>query len=824
MFRNYLKTAWRNVLKNRITTLINVSGLSVGIASAILIVIFIRNELSYDKFHKDASRLYQVIFNGKNISEEEEWGGNVAPPVGAALFNNVPEIESYTRLYKPKDIVLRYSNSGIDKFFTEKNVLAVDSNFLQVFDFKILEGSAATALIKPGSIVITQGMVKKYFGNEEAVGKTLLLGQSKKPFLVTAVLKDIPAQSSIQFDFLTPMTDFPIVKQFNWSWVWRQVICYVKLKSNVGSDAATIRTVESKFPAVVRVQAAEGFKKLGKSFDDFIKNGGKWDYHLMPLTDVHLHSAGIFMPWLYHISNIKYIYIFASIALFIILLACVNFINLSTARAANRAKEIGIRKVTGSTRGQLIKQFLSEAFLYSFISSLLAVVLVLLALKTFSVIIDETLNFSTVFTADIWLSLLGLTILVGFVAGSYPAFYITSFKPVAALKGKNFLATGRKGLLVRNSLVVFQFTISTIIIVGTVVVYKQLNFFRNTDLGFNKENVVTVTSTNRLGKSEESFRQAIAQVQGVTNASIATSIPSGFLFADSYQPQPETPATTKELDLASFIVDEKFVPTLGIKVLQGRNFSKDFSDSASVILNEEAVKQIGWKDPIGKTLKYPGGNDVAFNVIGIVKNFNVESLHTAITPFALFYSTSKTYDVGVSNILVKIKSDNIGHTLSQLESTWKNFAPSEPFDYNFLDAAFDAQYRSEQRLGSIFITFALLSIFIACFGLFGLCAYVAERRTKEIGIRKVLGASVQGIAAMISIDFLKLILIAAVIAFPVSWWAMNKWLQDFAYRIQIDWTIFVIAGFSTLIISLFTISYQSIKAGLSNPVQSLKAE
>jgi putative ABC transport system permease protein len=437
-------------------------------------------------------------------------------------------------------------------------------------------------------------------------------------------------------------------------------------------------------------------------------------------------------------------------------------------------------------------------------------VLVVLLLKGFSAVIDEPISFQTAFTPAIWLSLIGLTIVVGLFAGSYPAFYLTSFKPVLVLKRKNILAGSKKNLLIRNGLVVFQFIISTIMIVGTLVVLKQLKFFRNTDLGFDKENVLVISSTNRLKQSEESFRQLISQMPGVLNASITTGIPSGAVFGDSYQPGPEgNGQPAKEINLNSFMVDEAFVPTLSIKVLQGRNFSKEFSDSASVILNEEAVKQIGWTDPVGKWLDYPGGDNVRFKVIGVVKNFNVESLQAVITPFALFHSTSKTYDLGISSILAKIRSGDLPHVMDQLQSKWKSFVSAEPFDYNFLDAEFDAQYRSEQRLGIIFSIFATLSIFIACLGLFGLSA---------------LGASVQSVVALLSKDFLKLTLVAAIIAFPVAWYFMNKWLEDFAYRINITWTIFLIAGLSTLLITLVTISFQAIKAAIAKLVKSLRTE
>lgn len=812
------------MLRNKTSSFINIGGLSIGIAAALLILIFIQGELRYDKFHKDADRIYQVILNGK-MNGQEFWGGNTPPPVGAALTNNIPEIESYTRFYKPSDMVVRYEENDRSEFFTEQNVLAVDSNFLQLFDFKMLQGNAATALMKPGSVVITQNIAKKYFGDENAIGKILSMSQYKSPFIVTAVLKNIPLSSSLQFDFLTPIVDFPVVKRFSWSWVWRLMVCYVKLKPNIPTDKASIKKLEAKFPAVVKVQAADGFRRIGKPFDAFIKSGGKWDFHLMPITDVHLRSGIVGMPsWISHISNIKYIYIFGSIALFIILLACVNFMNLSTAKAANRMKEVGIRKVAGSTKSQLIKQFLSEAFLYSFISSVIAVVLLVLSLKGFSSIIGEPVSFQTAFTSNVWISLTILTVLIGLLAGSYPAFYLTSFKPVLVLKGRNLSSAGNKTLVLRNSLVVFQFFISTVMIIGTLVVLKQLNFFRNSDLGFNKENVVVISGANRLGLSEESFRQAINGMPGVLNASITTDIPSGNSFGDSYQPEDEENNKSAELNLNSFMVDDAFIPTLDIKIEKGRNFSKEFNDSASVILNDEAVQQIGWKDPVGKWLEYPGGNNVRFHVIGVVKNFNVQSLQNAILPFALFHTSSKTYEVGVTNIIVRIKGDEINNTISRLEGKWKSFVTNEPFDYNFLDEAFDTQYRSEQRLGSIFSILAMLSIFIACLGLFGLSAFMAEKRTKEIGVRKVLGASVLNVVTLLSKDFLKLIFVSILTASPLAWWLMNKWLQDFAYKINIGWWIFLLAGSIALFIALVTISFQAIKAAMANPVKSLRTE
>jgi putative ABC transport system permease protein len=393
------------------------------------------------------------------------------------------------------------------------------------------------------------------------------------------------------------------------------------------------------------------------------------------------------------------------------------------------------------------------------------------------------------------------------------------------LKGNNFFVSGKKNSFIRNGLVVFQFTISSAIIICTLIVWKQLNFFRNADLGLNKDNVLVITSTNRLGQSEESFRQTISQLPGVSDACIASSIPTGAIFGDGYEPkQEDNEPIAKEIALNSFMVDDNFVPTLQIKLEKGRNFSRTFSDSNSVILNEAAAHQIGWKDPIGKWIQYPGNDNQQFKVIGVVKNFNVQSLQNAMIPFALFHFSSKTYDIGVTHILARMNPGNTQHTIAQIESKWKAFDSGEPFDYYFLDAAFDAQYRSEQRLGTIFSVFAVLSIFIAGLGLFGLCAYVAERRTKEIGIRKVLGASVGSVVTLISKDFLKLTLLATVISFPIAWWVMHKWLQDFAYRISIGWSVFLVAAISTVLIAIVTISFQAIKAAMANPVKNLRTE
>jgi putative ABC transport system permease protein len=790
-----------------------------------MIIMYVKDELNYDKFFKDADHIFQVNMTITDNGVQNTTGGNTAPAVGPTLVNLYPEIESYVRIYRPGDVLVRYDeNAKTENYFTEKNVMAVDSNFLQVFNYTLLQGDAAGCLQKPNSIVITASTAKKYFGNGNAIGKMLLLDTDKKPFIVTAVLKDIPSQSSFQFDMLAPIHTYAEVKKRSWNWFWLQVNTYVKLKNNAAINEAAIARLNAKFPVMVKEHAFN--KDYGQSFEEFIKKGNKLEYSLMPFTKVHLYANPMIVPArLTTLGDIKYIYIFSVIALFIIILACVNFMNLSTAQSAKRAKEVGVRKVLGSVKAQLIKQFLTEAMLYSFVATLISLLLVFILLRPFNEVAGKLLVFSSIFNNGTWLFVVVLCLLTGLLAGLYPAFYLTSFNPVFVLKGIKVFKNNFGNLLIRNGLVVFQFAVSIALIICTVIVFQQLKYTQNKDLGLNKENVLVIANTKRLGSNEEAYRQQITKQNGVIDASISSSIPTKGNFGDGYNPLPtetDKPLLT-DVGLSSFMVDDEFIPTLKMQVLQGRNFSKAFNDSASVIINETAAKLIGWKEPVGKYLDYPG-NDQKFKVIGVVKDFNIASFREVIEPFALFHVSSQTYGLGSSYISVRLGPGNINNYLKELENTWKNFAPDMPFDYSFLDGYFDALYRSEQRMGEVFGIFTFLSIFVACLGLFGLSVYTAERRTKEIGVRKVLGASVQNVVALLSKDFLKLVLISAIIAFPLAWFAMNKWLQDFAYRITIDWQVFFIAALAALIIAFATIGFQSIKAAMANPVKSLRSE
>jgi len=823
MIKNYFKVSWRNISRNRVYSIINISGLAIGMACVIFISFYVQDELSYDRFLKNADHICQVNLDG-NFGNEEFITSNTPPTVGPALASAFPEVEWQTRIFRPGNTVVRSAGKERENFFNESGVFAVDSTFLRIFDYELLDGDPISCLRNTNSIVLTEQMAKKYFGNHSAMEETLLLNDDRTPFVVTGILHDLSSQSSLQFDFLVPIAAYPVVKQFSWSWVWLQVATYVKLRNNFPTDKAAIAKLEEGFPAMVKVQAAAGFRRIGRPIEELYKNGGKWEFHLQPLPEVHLYSTAI-PGRLTTLGDIKYVYIFSAIALFIIILACVNFMNLSTAQSAKRAKEVGVRKVLGSIKGQLMKQFMTEAMMYSIISTIVAVLLVAVLLKPFDLLSGKSLGFSLFFTNGIWLYIVILCVITGLLAGSYPSFYLTAFKPVAVLQSvKSKSGSGNK--FIRNGLVVLQFTISTVLIICTLIVFKQLRFTQNKNLGLNKENIVVISRTNRLGTSEEAFREELTKLPEVINASITTSIPTKDAFGDGYAPEAtgNDEPLTNDISLNSFMVDENFIPTLQIKLLEGRNFSREFSDSASVILNESAVKQIGWKDPLGKFMTYPGNNDQRFKVIGVVEDFDIESIRYPVTPFALFYTASKTYALFTSYTIARIRPGNIDNTLSKIRGKWTSFSADTPFVYSFLDNEFESLYRNERRMGSVFALFTGLSLFIACLGLFGLAAYTAERRTKEIGIRKVLGATAANVVTLLTKDIARLVLVAAIIAFPVAWWAMSKWLEDFAYRINISPGVFVAAAIVALAIAILTVSFQSLKAAVMNPVGALRSE
>ena len=824
MFKNYIKIALRNAFRYKRNSIINISGLSLGLGSVLLIALYIADELRYDQFVEDAEQVYRINIDAK-MGAEEFFAGYTPPPVGRTMVEIYPEVEAYTRLYRPGADIVEYSDGSTKNVFNEDAVFGVDPNFLEILTYPLLSGNPKTCLADPNSIVLTQTVAQKYFGDANPMGKTLYYGSKRKPLKVTGILKDMDKLSaSVEFDMLVPVENFGNVTYFDWSWVWLNMATYVKLSKNAVNNPKTIANLEEKFPAMVKTHGASAFDRIGQPFNEFLEKGNRWNFHLQALPEIHLRSDGI-ESIITEQNSLKNLYIFGAIALFIIILACVNFTNLATAQSVKRSKEIGIRKVLGSFRLQLIRQFLVEAFLYTAIASLLSLLLVWSVLPMFNEISGKNISLIYIFETDIWMFLLGLSMLTTLLAGTYPAFYLTAFKPVQVLKGVQN-TTNPKNSFVRNGLVVFQFAVATTMIIATSIVYLQLKYAQNKDLGYNKENIVVLHHTEKLGNQEETFRNELASLTEVKSASISSSMITHGTFGDFYFPEVtnENENIAKDILLESYLVDNQFITTLGFEMAEGRSFDKNFNDSLSVIINEATAKQIGWKNPVGKRIQYPGGKNESYTVIGVVKDFNLQSLHSRIAPFALFSDQSKSYDSGTSFISLKLKSGSPKKILEILERKWNDYEPTVPFEFSFLDDDLNTAYIAEKRQATLFGIFAFLSIFIACIGLLGLIAFTAQQKAKEIGVRKVLGASMAEILQLLAIDFVKLVMIALLISSPIAVYFMNNWLQDFAYRISIPWWVFIATGLASLLIALVTVSYQAIKAATTNPVKSLRTE
>jgi putative ABC transport system permease protein len=807
MFKNYFKTAFRNLFKSKFYTSINIAGLAVGIATCLLILLYVMNELTYDTYNAKADRIYRVNneikFNGNYLNLAQ-----VPATMGLTMLNEMPQVENYTRMSWYGSFLVKKGNEDIP----EDRVAYADSSLFDVFTLPVIAGDAKTALKERHSLVITESIAKKYFNSTDVIGKTMLINDTGN-YKITAVIKDIPKQSHFHFDFFVPMMENYGSNQDNW--LSENYTTYILLKKH-----AEVKQVEAQLnPFMERHIGPQLKSMINLSVDNFEKGGGYIRATLTPLTAIHLHSNKT--AELEANGNAEYVYIFSAIAMMILLIACVNFMNLSTARSSNRAKEVGVRKVLGSLKRDLIQQFLIESLLISFIALGCALLIAWLLLPYFNQLAGTDILASTLFQPKMCLALVVLMIFVGLLAGSYPAFFLSSFQPVDVLKGK--LANGFKRSWLRNALVVFQFVISIILIFGTIVIYNQLNYIHNKDIGFNRNQVITINHTDALKDEATTFRNELLQINGVEDATMTGYLPVNYYRnSNTYFTSPTLEPTTG-INLQAWTVDENYVPTLELKILQGRNFSPQFStDSTGIVINEAAAKFLATKDLLNKKIYTPIDMNsktlIDYHIIGIIKNFNFSSLRDVVTPLALFLGKSN------GNISVRINSTGIPNIIAQIKNKWKTLAPSKPFDYTFMDEDFNKLYTTEQRMGQIFITFALLAILIACLGLFGLVTYAAEQRTKEIGIRKVLGANVAVIVKMIARDFLKLVIIASLIAFPVAWWAMNKWLQDFAYRISISWWIFFAAALAALFITLVTISFQAIKAAVANPVKSLRSE
>ena len=809
MFTNYLKTAWRNLLKNKVFSFINILGLAIGLSCFLLISMYVLDELSFDKYNEKSGRIYRV-------HSDIRFGGNdlilpVSPDImGATLKKDYPEIEEFTRFYASNGSYLIKKGT---EFINETKVAHADSTLFKVFTLPLLSGDPKTALDEPNTVVITESTAQKYFGTKEAIGKTVEVSDfGIKLYKVTAVMKDIPVNSHFKFDFLFSMKNV----DYDWNnYLSHNFYTYLLLKP--GADH---RALEAKFPQYIEKYVIPQASKLMEvhSSAEFEKAGNKLQYTLMPLEKIHLYSNRPFdlSPG----GNIQYIYIFSAVALFILLIACINFMNLATARSANRAKEVGIRKVLGTGKRQLIAQFLSESTMMTVLAMAIALLIATLVLPLFNNMASKTLSIQTLFNAKYLPILIALPLVVGLVAGSYPAFFLSAFQPIQVLKGKLNLGSKSGGL--RSVLVVIQFSISIVLMISTIVVFRQLNYIQTKNLGFNKDQVLIINEAYALDKNADAFKNEMLQIPGVRSGTL-----SGFLPVSNSNRNDNTwftssvPDVKNGFNMQNWRIDYDYIKTIGMEIVKGRGFSRDFgSDSTGLIINETTAKLMGESDPIGKKLYTIGDSQkvVSYNIIGVVKNFHFETLRNNIGPLCFRLARS----TGLASF--KVEAEKIPQILKQAEAKWKTMAPGMPFNHRFLDDSFDEMYRVEQRVSNIALTFAILAIIVACLGLFGLASFIAEQRTKEIGIRKVLGLSMEGIIKLLSKDFIRLVLIAFVIASPVAWYFMHKWLQDFAYRVDISWWVFALAGSLALAIAMLTVSYQAVKAAFTNPVTSLRSE
>ncbi|HKH62147.1 MAG TPA: ABC transporter permease [Flavitalea sp.] len=807
MVYNYLKIAFRNLLKYKFISFINLFGLTVGIACCLLILTYIINELSYDKFHPEANRTYRVTrsFRNAETGEISLNLGTVAPPFAPLLINDFTEIEKITRLLPSGRSSLRYA----DKKFNEDNIYWGDEYLFDFFKIKLTKGNPAKALTDPYSVMMTEELARKYFGAEDPINKMIRM-DNQINLKVTGVYKPLLPNSHVHPNIVVSfntLKDTAIYGEENLRTNWgnNSFLTYIRLPENYDT-----RRLEKQFPAFLDRHMNEGGKYKASQWTALA---------LQKLTDIHLYSHLDYEAE--ENGDIKRVYVFSAIALFILFIASINYMNLSTARSALRAREIGIRKVVGAQRKEIIAQFLSESVLVSWLAMILAFSLTRLFLPWLNKISGQQLSIDILLRWDILIPILVVPFVVGILSGIYPALFMSSFRPVQVLKG--LFKVGGSTISFRKVLVTTQFTISIILIVSTITVFRQMRYMQQKELGFDKNHIVNIPYNVGLNDRFDAFRTELLSNSYIKNVGRSSRIPTGRLLdANGSRIKRSDTLEPANADIKFVSADQDFIPTYGVRIVAGRGFSRDFStDTGSFLLNEAAVRALGFKandDVIGKDFGY--GNRTG-KVIGVFNDFHFESMHQRILPLVLLVPRSAN---NYGNTSIKITGTNIPAALAHIEKTWQKFLPESPYQYNFLDENFERLYLSEERQKTIFTFFAFIAIFIACLGLFGLSAFAISQRIKEIGIRKVLGADVNTIVALLSKDFLKLVLLAAIIAFPIAWYAMDSWLQDFAYRINVGWWVFVVAGIIAGIVAFVTISFQAIKAAIANPVKSLRSE
>ena len=805
MLSNYLTIAFRNLWRQKAFTAINIVGLSVGLASCLLIVLYVLHELSYDGYHSHADRMYRMTMHAR-MDEKDINLAYSSGPAGQALLRDSPGVEAVTRLRKEGAFLVKHGQKVTIK---EEKVAFVDSNFFSVFALPMMKGNPKNALVEPNTLVLTKTTAHKYFGEEDPIGQSLTMGNLGL-FRVTGVCEDVPSNTHFHYDMFG---SFESVKTGN-KWLASGAYTYVRLR-----EGHSIEQVEAISQGFVNKYIAPEIKEFfGMNFTDFQKKGNRFGFNFQPITAIHLHSD--LDDELEANSDAKYVYIFSVIALFILLLACINFTNLSTASSTGRSKEVGIRKVLGSVRTQLVSQFLTESVLLTFFALVLALGLVVLLLPHFNALSGKQFTTGDLVNGRLLLGTVAACLLVGLLAGSYPAFVLASFKPITVLKGK--LQIGGQNGWLRNALVITQFVVSIGMIIATIVANRQIRFMQNKKVGFDKEQVLVLHDTHVLGAKTDALKAELAKLPSVVQVASAGFLPAGHTSQSVDGIQVRDGARTATHRSKGYYIDEDYLPTLGISLAQGRNFSKAFStESSSVLLNEAAVRAYGFKNPLGQQISTVGdgteGSKRTYTVVGVVKDFHFESMHRRIEPLVIFYGKDN------NQLALRIQTNDIPTLLQKIEQQWKTTADT-PFAYSFLNERFTKMYQSEQHISQLFTVFAGLAILIACLGLFGLAAFTTHQRTKEIGVRKVLGASVTGIVTLLLTHYLKLILIATLIASPIAGYTMSQWLRDFAYRIDLPWWAFALAGVLATAVAVLTVSYLAIKAALVNPVKSLKSE
>jgi len=802
MIRNYLKTALRSFRRNKSFSFINVAGLAIGLTCFVLMAVFVVDELSYDKYAKNANDIYRIHLDVTGNGDIATYP-SVDFAVGPGMKGAFPEIKAFTRMWTASDFV----KNG-EKQFKEDKLAFADSNFFQFFSIPLVQGSNESALVQPNSIVISKEFAKKYFGGTNPIGQSLEVGLRKAIYKVTGVYSEVSANSHFHAEAFLSMTTFKIPNP-----TWSNIGSYTYVLVNKNTD---VKKLEAKFPQLVaKYVVPEVQQDMGISLAEAQKSVNTFVFKLQPLTGIHLYSHTKYE--MESNGDIQYVYIFSALAIFILLLACVNFTNLSIARSVKRAREVGVRKVLGSRKQQLIRQFLSESVLMTAFAMILAMVLVIALLPYFNQLAGKQIHPSYFLNYKFVPAILLLLLVVGIVSGIYPSFFLSSFNPIKVLKGSP--GTGSNKNPLRSGLIVFQFFVSTALTISTLIVYQQLKFMENKKLGYDKEQVLFLSDGRLLGKNQDAYKQEVLQDPRVVSASIARSVP-GDAFMDGTQVYPVNEKDNgKEIHMNIYNVDYDYVKTLGMQIKEGRYFSKDFgSDSSAVVINEAAVNELGWNkvNSIGRTIVRSGQQK--YTVVGVVADFNYTSARQKIAPLMMLLGRN------YGGLVVKIKSADVSGVLGGLKSKWDALQPEGPFSYTFLDEKFAALYVSELKTQRIFSAFAIIAVIIAGLGLFGLSAFVIEQRTREIGIRKVLGASVQTILMLVSREFLFLVSIAFILSIPVTYWAMQNWLNNYAYRIDISAGIFVAAGIAAILIAIITISFQAVKAALMNPVKSIRTE